>query len=141
MLGTVIIKPCSNIRLILIHYFFLFSTVTRSVKRALAEYGIQLPQRIIKRRQTFANTKKPQPLKRTARVHTTEGTVRVPPRVWCICRRTSFGNMIFCDSPACVILWFHMECLKMDKEPTTVNWYCANCTLLQQQFQKAHFDT
>lgn len=52
------------------------------------------------------------------------------PRSWCICRRISFGTMIFCDNPSCLIKWFHLECISMHKVPEN-DWYCANCALLQ----------
>ena len=32
-------------------------------------------------------------------------------RIYCICRRQSFGKMIVCSNPHCKIEWFHYPCI------------------------------
>lgn len=58
--------------------------------------------------------------------------VNIPPSQWCVCRQPSFGQMIFCDNPTCLIKWFHMDCVKIQVVPEG-NWYCQNCNLLQKK--------
>lgn len=53
--------------------------------------------------------------------------ITTPPDIWCVCRETEHGNMIFCENPGCLIEWFHMDCLHMDTAPES-DWYCPNCS-------------
>ena len=34
--------------------------------------------------------------------------------------------MIACDDPNCPIIWFHMECIGMEKDPEG-EWICSVC--------------
>lgn len=49
--------------------------------------------------------------------------------VFCVCRRTAFGEMIACDNEDCLIEWFHFECVGMKKLPQKGTlWFCPDCT-------------
>lgn len=49
--------------------------------------------------------------------------------LFCICRRTAFGEMIACDNEDCLIEWFHFPCVGMKKLPQKGTlWYCPDCT-------------
>lgn len=45
---------------------------------------------------------------------------------YCFCQRVSYGDMIACDNPDCVIEWFHFGCVGITKQPKT-KWYCPDC--------------
>jgi len=46
--------------------------------------------------------------------------------VYCTCRQVSYGNMIACENPECIIEWFHFKCVDLVVEPTEP-WYCQSC--------------
>lgn len=49
--------------------------------------------------------------------------------LFCVCRRTAFGEMIACDNEDCLIEWFHFPCVGMKRLPQKGNlWYCPDCT-------------
>lgn len=48
-------------------------------------------------------------------------------RLYCICRRESFGEMIACDNTSCPIEWFHLECFGLSEAPSG-NWFCSVCS-------------
>lgn len=45
---------------------------------------------------------------------------------YCTCNRVSFGEMIGCDNPDCLIEWFHFECVGLTA-PVKGKWYCDAC--------------
>jgi hypothetical protein len=51
-------------------------------------------------------------------------------RVYCICKGSSFGNMIACDNKKCMDRsnWYHMRCVGLDsfKDPPET-WFCPSC--------------
>lgn len=49
-----------------------------------------------------------------------------PPNAWCVCRKSSFGRMIACDSDKCSIVWYHMPCIGMKIAPKN-KWMCSKC--------------
>ncbi|CEG49676.1 hypothetical protein, variant 1 [Plasmopara halstedii] len=51
-------------------------------------------------------------------------------RLYCICKGTSFGNMIACDNKKCLERsnWYHMDCVNLDPyEDAPKVWYCPAC--------------
>ncbi|KAK1931850.1 Chromatin modification-related protein YNG2 [Phytophthora citrophthora] len=51
-------------------------------------------------------------------------------RLYCICKDTSFGNMIACDNKKCFDRsnWYHMSCVGIDPlEEPPETWYCPAC--------------
>lgn len=139
---------CYSINVINVHYskWILFNllsiAVTRSLTRALKIMNITIsdfmPLRIKKRRATIACKPPQQPRHRTARrlqtidasvAHQMQNNNRPLPLIWCICRRTSFGKMIFCENKNCQIKWFHIDCLDVRVIPEG-DWFCPNCSLL-----------
>ncbi|CAH0491396.1 unnamed protein product [Peronospora farinosa] len=51
-------------------------------------------------------------------------------RLYCICKGSSYGNMIACDNKKCLDRsnWYHMSCVglnPLDEPPET--WYCPPC--------------
>lgn len=46
--------------------------------------------------------------------------------LYCICRRTSFGEMIGCDNPKCKYEWFHYSCVGLTRAPRG-RWNCPLC--------------
>ncbi|KXS16082.1 hypothetical protein M427DRAFT_111365 [Gonapodya prolifera JEL478] len=47
-------------------------------------------------------------------------------RLWCICQRPSFGEMVGCDNEECPIEWYHYECVGLSAPPEGA-WYCDYC--------------
>ena len=45
---------------------------------------------------------------------------------WCYCGLGEEGEMIACDDDDCPIVWFHLDCLKIDTVPDG-NWFCPEC--------------
>ncbi|XP_033743315.1 inhibitor of growth protein 1-like [Pecten maximus] len=45
---------------------------------------------------------------------------------YCLCDQVSYGEMIGCDNDACVIEWFHFNCVNLVNKPKG-KWYCPNC--------------
>lgn len=45
---------------------------------------------------------------------------------YCFCKQVSYGNMIGCDNPSCIIEWFHYPCVEITKKPKG-DWFCPNC--------------
>ena len=45
--------------------------------------------------------------------------------VYCFCKRVSFGDMVGCENPDCIIEWFHFGCVGLTEEPKV--WYCSDC--------------
>lgn len=44
---------------------------------------------------------------------------------FCVCRGVSFGDMIACDNPDCLIEWFHLPCVNLISAPK--KWFCPQC--------------
>jgi len=47
-------------------------------------------------------------------------------KVYCLCRRGFYGNMVGCDGEDCPIEWFHFECVGLEEQPKG-EWYCPQC--------------
>ncbi|VEL10502.1 unnamed protein product [Protopolystoma xenopodis] len=47
-------------------------------------------------------------------------------RLYCICRKVSFGDMIACDNPRCKVEWFHFSCVDVRAQPKG-KWFCPQC--------------
>ena len=45
---------------------------------------------------------------------------------WCYCKGEEMGEMIGCDNDACIIKWFHTDCLHITKIPKG-KWFCPDC--------------
>lgn len=45
---------------------------------------------------------------------------------YCVCNNVSYGEMIACDNPDCVVEWFHYECVGITQQPKG-KWYCPQC--------------
>jgi len=45
--------------------------------------------------------------------------------VYCSCKRVSWGQMVACENPDCVIEWYHFGCVGLKEEPSI--WYCPSC--------------
>jgi inhibitor of growth protein 4 len=46
--------------------------------------------------------------------------------LYCLCNRVSYGNMVACDNPECLIEWFHYQCVGLTEQPKG-KWYCPAC--------------
>jgi inhibitor of growth protein 4 len=46
---------------------------------------------------------------------------------YCVCNGVSYGDMIACDNPDCLIEWFHYACVGIKAQPKG-RWYCPECT-------------
>uniref|UniRef100_A0A0X3NRQ9 Meckel syndrome type 1 protein homolog n=1 Tax=Schistocephalus solidus TaxID=70667 RepID=A0A0X3NRQ9_SCHSO len=55
-----------------------------------------------------------------------EGTTGTGERVYCLCKKVSFGEMIACDNKRCPIEWFHFGCVDIRVQPKG-KWYCPQC--------------
>ncbi|KAL5972250.1 Inhibitor of growth protein 5 [Taenia solium] len=47
-------------------------------------------------------------------------------RLYCLCKKLSYGDMIACDNPRCEIEWFHFACVDIKTQPKG-RWYCPRC--------------
>ena len=50
--------------------------------------------------------------------------------LYCICKRSAFGDMVACDVPKCPNgEWFHHECVKLNKKSAKKDdiWICPGC--------------
>ncbi|XP_021945476.1 inhibitor of growth protein 1 isoform X2 [Folsomia candida] len=45
---------------------------------------------------------------------------------YCVCEKTSRGDMILCDNTMCPIEWFHFDCVKINRKPKG-KWFCPRC--------------
>lgn len=53
---------------------------------------------------------------------------------YCKCNGISYGSMIACENPDCVIEWFHVGCVGLNENAMPKGkWYCPDCA---PQFQK-----
>ena len=50
-------------------------------------------------------------------------------RGWCYCGKDeAFDNMIGCDNKVCKIQWYHLSCLKLDKDKIPKGKFdCPDC--------------
>jgi inhibitor of growth protein 3 len=48
-------------------------------------------------------------------------------KVYCICQKVSFGDMVACDNDKCPYEWFHWGCVGLKSEPEGT-WICPPCT-------------
>ena len=65
----------------------------------------------------------------------TDITTQEDDEAWCYCRGKDEGEMIFCESNACPIGWFHTKCLKLSIIPRG-KWFCPNCRVTQKRDKK-----
>lgn len=48
--------------------------------------------------------------------------------LYCSCRQVAFGDMIACDSPACLTEWYHMQCVGITPATRPAGkWLCPDC--------------
>ncbi|TGZ66964.1 hypothetical protein CRM22_005042 [Opisthorchis felineus] len=47
-------------------------------------------------------------------------------RLYCLCKKVSFGDMIACDNKHCEVEWFHFACVDIRVQPKG-KWYCPLC--------------
>lgn len=48
--------------------------------------------------------------------------------IYCICQKSSSGDMIGCDNSKCHKQWFHFECVNVTvAPPDNRKWYCPDC--------------
>ncbi|GMR63119.1 hypothetical protein PMAYCL1PPCAC_33314, partial [Pristionchus mayeri] len=48
--------------------------------------------------------------------------------VYCICQKASMDEMICCENPACIVEWYHLQCMGMSEGPPPgVRWFCESC--------------
>ncbi|KAI0983369.1 hypothetical protein GJ496_000235 [Pomphorhynchus laevis] len=45
---------------------------------------------------------------------------------YCYCKEPSYGSMVACDNPNCEIIWFHYDCVGIEKAPEG-KWFCDDC--------------
>jgi hypothetical protein len=45
---------------------------------------------------------------------------------YCVCNNVSYGEMVACDNPDCIVEWFHYECVGITQQPKG-KWYCPQC--------------
>jgi hypothetical protein len=43
-----------------------------------------------------------------------------------VCNNVSYGEMIACDNPDCIVEWFHYTCVNVTQQPKG-KWYCPQC--------------
>ncbi|CAH8483730.1 hypothetical protein MS3_00001981 [Schistosoma haematobium] len=55
-----------------------------------------------------------------------EASVSPDERLYCICQKVSFGDMIACDNKFCEVEWFHFSCVDVRVQPKG-KWYCPYC--------------
>ena len=53
-------------------------------------------------------------------------------KLYCFCKRTSFGNMITCDCSTCSYEWFHYGCVNVTRA-TKGRRFCSDCSKKQKK--------
>jgi inhibitor of growth protein 3 len=48
-------------------------------------------------------------------------------KIYCLCQKVSYGDMVACDNEECPYEWFHWTCVGLKSEPPDV-WICPECT-------------
>lgn len=48
----------------------------------------------------------------------------------CLCSSTDGGLMICCDSPTCLVRWYHCRCVGVASVPQN-GWVCEKCKKLE----------
>jgi len=51
---------------------------------------------------------------------------------YCLCNQVSYGEMVACDNPECMIEWFHYGCVGITAPPKG-KWYCPSCNNLKKK--------
>lgn len=51
---------------------------------------------------------------------------------YCLCNQVSYGEMVACDNPDCMIEWFHYGCVGITAPPKG-KWYCPTCSNLKKK--------
>ena len=59
-----------------------------------------------------------------SRSNSSEKDVKEEKKVYCKCRKPSFGEMIECDQCK---EWFHYECVDIDEDNVPEDWICEEC--------------
>lgn len=50
-------------------------------------------------------------------------------KVYCVCRKPSYGDMIACDGPTCPnpSEWYHLDCVGLTPGAHPDIWMCPEC--------------
>lgn len=51
---------------------------------------------------------------------------------YCLCNQVSYGEMVACDNPECMVEWFHYGCVGITAPPKG-KWYCPTCSNLKKK--------
>ncbi|KAF2360090.1 Inhibitor of growth protein N-terminal histone-binding [Trinorchestia longiramus] len=54
---------------------------------------------------------------------------------YCVCNQVSYGDMVACDNPRCLVEWFHYPCVDIT-EPPKGKWFCPPCATSMNRRQK-----
>ena len=46
-------------------------------------------------------------------------------KIYCSCKKSSYGEMIECENPKCPHQWFHYSCVGITKGKEPPEWYCS----------------
>lgn len=99
------------------------------------DQGDEMNPFVVKKRQSLGEKRKSHRVNSRGRAESGDDDVvqkkkKRKGRLYCICKDTSFGNMIACDNKECFDRsnWYHMSCVGLDplKEPPET-WYCPAC--------------
>lgn len=59
-------------------------------------------------------------------------------KIYCTCKKQSYGEMIECENPKCPYQWFHYSCVGMTPGKEPPEWYCSDkCREQAKEFKKA----
>lgn len=45
---------------------------------------------------------------------------------YCLCGKPSYGEMVECEDPYCILRWFHLDCVGLSSPPSGP-WVCPVC--------------
>ena len=48
-------------------------------------------------------------------------------KLYCTCKRPSFGEMVACDDETCETEWFHVSCMGLKENQVRGEWFCPAC--------------
>ncbi|KAA0197614.1 hypothetical protein HAZT_HAZT004664 [Hyalella azteca] len=54
---------------------------------------------------------------------------------YCVCNQVSYGDMVACDNPRCLVEWFHYPCVDITSPPKG-KWFCPPCSVSMNRRQK-----
>ncbi|XGW33588.1 hypothetical protein V3C99_017751, partial [Haemonchus contortus] len=53
-------------------------------------------------------------------------------KLYCVCRKVAYGNMVACSAKGCERKWFHYGCVGFVADPPPGEWFCNFCKVNEE---------